>query len=367
MTKKRFEIGGEYSLDAAHFSSNKDNLFNRLKGFETVYFNTGRSAIRGVLRQMKGKRALLPAYICQSVIQAFEQEHYAIDFYNINTDHSLDVDDIKRKCTPNSDVFFVMHYYGTLQNQNDLTTIRNLCRMLSITIVEDTTHSILTKVQTIGDYCVASLRKWFALPDGGVAYSLSQNIDAVPSNREMSFTNTRIAGMFLKGLYLNRLTDCNATYRKLFVEAEKMIAGESEILAISDFSKEIVKAFDTGRAAQKRKENAAYLYRFLNNPLVKSVFQELNVGVCPFFYPLYVGNREKLRSYLNQNKIYCPVHWPIEDQRLSAYDTVRYISDHIISLPIDQRYSIADMAYLCRVINRYPGGNCENLRNNRFL
>jgi len=356
VTKKRFEIGGEYSLDAAYLSSKEDNLFNKLKGFKTVYYNTGRSAIRGVLKQMKGKRALLPAYICQSVIQAFEHEHYSIDFYNINTDHSLDVDDVKRKCTPNTDVFFVMHYYGTLQNQNDLTTLRNLCSMLSITIVEDTTHSILTKVQTIGDYCVASLRKWFALPDGGVAYSLSQKIDAVPSSIEMSFTNTRIAGMFLKGLYLNSLTDCNETYRKLFTEAEKMIDEESEIFAISDFSNEVVKVFDTGKAAQKRKENAAYLHRYLNNPLVKSVFQELNSGICPFFYPLYVGNRGKLRSYLNQNKIYCPVHWPIEDKRLIAYDAVRYISEHIISIPIDQRYGVSDMEYLCSVINGYYGG-----------
>lgn len=361
MTKKRFEIGSEYSLDVASLSSKEDNLYNRLQGFQTVYYNSGRSAIRGVLRQTKGKSALLPAYICQSVIQALEQEHYSIDFYNINTDLSIDIDDVTRKCTPNTDIFFLMHYYGTLQNQNDLTTIRNLCSTFSITIIEDTTHSILTKMRTIGDYCVASLRKWFALPDGGVGYSLSQKIDAVtlPLNNEMPFANARIHGMFLKGLYLNGLKDCNEIYRNLFAEAEKILDEESEIFAISDFSNGLLKVFDVGNAAQKRKENAAYGHRNINNPFVKPVFQELNIDICPFIYPLYVENRDKFRSYLNQNKIYCPIHWPIEDKRLFKYDAVRYISEHIISIPIDQRYGVSDMEYLCSVINGYDGGNCE--------
>lgn len=353
MTQKRFEIGSEYSLDVACLSPKEGNLFHRLNGFQTIYYNSGRSAIRGVLKQMKGKRALLPAYICQSVIQAFEQEHYTIDFYNIKTDLSIEIDDAKRKCTPNTDVFFVMHYYGTLQDQNDLTTIQNLCSMLSITIIEDTTHSILTKVQTIGDYCVASLRKWFALPDGGVAYSLSQKMGTVSCNNEMSFINARVAGMFLKGLYLNGLADNNEIYRKLFAEAEKILDEESKISAISDFSKALINFFDVRNTAQKRKKNADYLHRNINNSAAKPVFQELNINICPFFYPLYVEHREKFRSYLNQNKIYCPVHWPIEDKRLFKYDTVRYISEHIISIPIDQRYGESDMEYLCSIINGY--------------
>lgn len=358
MTKERFEIGSEFPLGTADLSFKEYNLFNRLIGFNSVYFNTGRSAIRGVLRQIKGKKALLPVYICQSVIQAFEQEHYSIDFYKIKTDLSIDLVDLKRRCKRDTDIVFVMHYYGTLQNHNDLWVIQNLCKTLSINIVEDTTHSILTKVQTIGDYCVASLRKWFALPDGGVAYSSSHKIEAVPLSKEMPFANVRIAGMYLKGLYLNRLTDCNETYRKLFDEAEKMIDEENEIFAISDFSKELVKGLDIRNGAQKRKENVFFLHDNINNSFVKPVFKEFNINICPFIYPLYVENRDQFRSYLNQNKIYCPVHWPIEEKRIYEYDAVTYISEHIISIPIDQRYGVFDMEYICRIINGY-GGNCE--------
>lgn len=352
-------MGSEYSLDVACFSPKEDTIYNRLKDFKTVYYNTGRSAIKGVLREIRGKRALLPAYICQSVIQAFEQEHYSIEFYNINTDLSIDINDLNRKCTPDLDVIFVMHYYGTLQNRNDLTSIRNLSNTLSLTIVEDTTHGILTNVQTIGDYCVASLRKWFALPDGGVAYSLLQKIDSVPVAKEMSFANVRTAGMFLKGLFVNGLTESNEIYRKQFGEAEKMINEDSRVFAISDFSDALVKVFDVGDAIQRRKNNAGYLHKNIENPLIVPIFKEPNIDICPFFYPLYVENRDKFRNYLNQNKIYCPVHWPIEDKRLFEYDAVRYISEHIISIPIDQRYGISDMEYLCSIINRYSWGKYE--------
>lgn len=37
-------------------------------------------------------------------------------------------------------------------------------------IVEDTTHSVFSVRRTIGDLCVCSLRKWFALPGGGALY-----------------------------------------------------------------------------------------------------------------------------------------------------------------------------------------------------
>lgn len=359
MTRKRFEVGSEYSLDAAYLFAQEDNLYSRLQNFQTVYYNSGRSAIRSVLRHLKGKKALLPAYICQSVIQAFEHEQYSVDFYKIKTDLSIDVEDIKEKCTSGTDILFVMHYFGSLQNQNDLTDIKNLCNTSSLTIIEDTTHCILTKMQIIGDYCVASLRKWFALPDGGAAYSLSQKIDAAPLSNVMPFTNARTAGMFLKGLYLNGLIDGNEIYRKLFFEAERMIDEENEIFAISNLSNELLKAFDVEKAAERRKENGKFLQKNINNPYIKPIFQDIYIDICPFFYPLYVENRDKFRNYLNKNKIYCPVHWSIEDKRLLEYDAVRYMSENMISIPIDQRYSVSDMGYLCSIINGYCGGNIE--------
>lgn len=296
---------------------------------------------------------MLPGYICQSVIDAFEQEDYFISFYNINKDFSIDIDDVNRKLDDTVDIFFLMHYFGKLQRDDDLRTIRNLCRNCSTAIVEDTTHSILTRTQTIGDYCVASLRKWFALPDGGVAYRGSGELDDAPLCNNRSFANARAAGMFLKGLYLDRLVDVNEIYRDLFAKAEEWMDEESEAGAISEFSKQLLAAFHVGNAARRRNENAKYLAENINSRFVKPALGTYNSVEFPIFYPLYVDNRDEFRSYLNRHHIYCPVHWPIEDKRLLEFTHVQHISERLISIPIDQRYDLAAMEYICRIINQY--------------
>ncbi|QHW32607.1 hypothetical protein GZH47_18485 [Paenibacillus rhizovicinus] len=362
MTHQRIEIGSEFSLDAQHSIPKDDTFLHRLEDFQTMYYRSGRSAIRGVVSQINGRRALIPAYICQSVIEAFEQENYILDFYTINKDFSIDIDDVSRKLTEATDVFFLMHYFGKLQSDDDLQTIHNLCRSCAATIVEDTTHSILTKPRTVGDYCVASLRKWFALPDGGVAYRVSGELNAAPNCVNRSFTNARAAGMFLKGLYLEGLTGGHEVYRDLFAKAEKWMDGDNEAGEMSELSKQFIAGFDVGDAVSKRGENANYLADHINNRFVSPALGTYRAEESPFFYTLYVEKRDGFRSYLNRHHIYCPVHWPIEDQRLFEFATVKYISEHLISIPIDQRYDLVAMEYISRIINQYEEDSTEGLR-----
>ncbi|QHT63437.1 hypothetical protein GXP70_28115 [Paenibacillus lycopersici] len=353
MREDRYEIGSEFALDAALLAPQADTLIDRLQPYRTAFYKNGRSAIRSVLRQIKGKRALLPSYICQSVIDAFERENYAVMFYTIRTDFTMDMDEIMQLLSGEADVFLLMHYYGTLQSTDDLQQLRELCSAGAVAIVEDTTHSLLTSLHTVGDYCVASLRKWFALPDGGVAYSLDNELSDEPAAAEPSFANARAAGMFLKGLYLDGLSEENELYRQLFVGAEHRIDQELEVGAISTFSRQVLDTFHAGNAAGIRSGNAAYLAERLNNRFVRPAIGMYGEGECPFFYPLYVVDRNAFRGYLNRNRIYCPVHWPITDRRLLAWSAVREISEHVISIPIDQRYTHADMNYIAKIVNEY--------------
>ncbi|SDX28617.1 DegT/DnrJ/EryC1/StrS family aminotransferase [Paenibacillus sp. CF384] len=359
MGQKRFEIGSEFPLDAANLSTKEDTFGHRLKAYQSVFYSSGRGALRGVLRQLQGERALLPAYICQSVIDAFEEENYTVCLYRIKTDLSIDLEDVRSKLHEDTDILFLMHYFGRLQSENDLVHLRDLCDASSAKIIEDTTHSILTQSHSIGDYCVASLRKWFALPDGGVAYCVSGRLDEAPEASEYSFTNARAAGMFLKGLYLNGLAEGNEMYRGLFMDAENGIDNDNKVEAISHFSNELLNTFHVGKAAATRIQNKAYLAENIHNRFVTPVFDKQDSKECSFFYPLFVENRDVFRRYLNENSIFCPVHWPIDDHRLLEFADTRYISEFLISIPIDQRYSLAEMEYICNVINKYSGGNME--------
>ena len=72
-----------------------------------------------------------------------------------------------------------------------------------------------------------------------------------------------------------------------------------------------------------------------------------------FTYVILLNNkleRDNLRKYLIDNKIYCPVYWPLN------FDTTncnQYITDRILSIPIDQRYNENDMNFIANCINRY--------------
>ena len=67
------ELGSEYHLNLDELSECGDNVFSYLNEYNCVYTDSGRSAIRLLSKNMKG-RILMPEYICESVINCFDLE-----------------------------------------------------------------------------------------------------------------------------------------------------------------------------------------------------------------------------------------------------------------------------------------------------
>jgi hypothetical protein len=51
------------------------------------------------------------------------------------------------------------------------------------------------------------------------------------------------------------------------------------------------------------------------------------------------------------NKVYCPVHWP--QKRGCVSQESLSLSEQIITIPIDQRYSLKDVGLVAQLINRF--------------
>ena len=71
------ELGSEFHIDLTGKTFRKHNIYHLLTEYNAFYTDYGRTAItllyrhlRGQNREQRGK-ALLPAYICSSVIEAF--------------------------------------------------------------------------------------------------------------------------------------------------------------------------------------------------------------------------------------------------------------------------------------------------------
>lgn len=348
------ELGSEFSLSLSSLNKSDNNLEFYLKEYtDVLYLDSGRSAIRYLSRQLhEMDEVLLPEFICESVINCFNVDK--IHFYRLNNDFTVDVEDIRSKMTQNTKLIFLMHYFGAVQPENVLCEIQDIAKENQCTILEDATHSIFGYKRTIGDYVVASVRKWLPIPRGGVLFTVNDTMKLQRLNLEHCTDNEKAYGMILKDMFLNGRLDCNSEYRDIFVNSERKLDDQTKILSMSDFSQYVASCIDIVEMKQRRQRN----YRYLKEQLAKlNLFAAVNLleEDCPFVFPIRVPNRDMFRKYLIDNKIFCAVHWPADGIKEEERKEAIYNSNTLISLPIDQRYDAKHMDYMVDVIFKYGG------------
>jgi dTDP-4-amino-4,6-dideoxygalactose transaminase len=344
------ELGSEFNLRLEELGETRNSIYYKLNNYHTYYLDSGRSALKLLLKEIKKGEVLLPEYICDSVIWAFSE--FNINYYRLKEDLSIDANDIRSKVNANTRVVYIMHYFGALQPEEILTKILLMKNYNNFVIIEDTTHSFFSKMHTIGDYCICSLRKWFAIPDGGILYSTKPLDLCNIKNLKRNTSIDKVYGMIIKTLYLDRKIESNLLYRKILTDAEKKIDENEQNKEISSFSEYLLKCQDTVHLTTRRKENYTYLLNKIATLGLRPIIK-VEEDSCPFVLPITIDGRDDLREYLKENRIYCAVHWPIESASLYKNNRSRKLSERILSLPIDQRYELEEMSYLARVLKNY--------------
>lgn len=345
------ELGSEYDINLNELYIKSNNLYHYLESYNYELFDSGRSALKHIPFR-KDKLVLLPEFICESVTNCFLPEN--IIFYKITEDLQIDLNDLSQKISNQVSTIYITHYFGSIQSAQILSSIRHMADDYNIMIIEDTTQSIFSVKHIIGDYVIASIRKWLPLPMGGILYTKKEhqlpNLDQINVSKD----NERVYAMILKHLFLKEKVNCNPEYREIFTECEKRLDVSNEVFQISDFSKYIISCVDIDELIVRRKKN----YHFLVSELAKinlSPVCNIDTNDCPFVLPLRVNNRDMFRNYLIEHKIYCAVHWPFDNFQSEHRNMAKKNAETLISLPIDQRYGIKDMLYLRDIIFQYGG------------
>ncbi len=351
------EIGSEFWIDKNHIYKEKSEIPHWLNKFGNVVFtSSGRGAISLFLDQVnpKTKKALLPSYICDSVILPFEKAGYEISYY--------DVDDYFRPVNINTDnielgIFIHMGYFGFPTNK-ELSDIISKLRANSVIIIEDVTHTLFSsyKNDICNDFVVGSIRKWFGIPSGGFLASRGTNNNKLPYPPNQ-FVDLRVSSLQQKFEYIKTLDkSLKQDYLKGFGKAEELLDKDFSSYRIDKMSEIIIKNLDAIKLKRTRRLNYEFLLRNLNNIReVEVIFKSIDYDVTPLFFPIYVNrDRNKLRSYLISKGIYCPVHWPIPNQLEGPMNkTTKKIYDTILSIPCDQRYGIDDMKRIIEAIKEF--------------
>jgi hypothetical protein len=341
------EIGSEFWLN-----DTPDELDSEIPDWINQFGNatltsSGRGAISLFLQkiQPKFKTALLPAYVCDSVIIPFIEQGYICYYYDLNERLIPDIESINSY--NDMGVFFHMGYYGFPTN-NQLSDVIQKLKAKGSIIIEDVTHTLYSDYNRseYNDYYVASLRKWFGLPSGGVLVSVNGYISE-PSELNEYLADIRRQALLIKGDYIVRPNAAlKSQYLSLFELGEEFLDRDVTPYQIDVISKKLIGTLNSSRLIEKRRENFSILFegiRLMN--YIDSVFLSLPDNVCPMFFPIYLNtNRNKIRQRLIEHEIYCPIHWPIPSQIGHIQDrNALEIYNKILSIPCDQRYGTKDM------------------------
>lgn len=326
-----------------------------------VFFDSGRSAIRCLLDYLGGKiqTVMLPEYTCASVLQPFLERNYKIVYYpvrkNLHIKRETFIQLVERE-TPR--MILVQSYFGfdTLWEERDF--LKEL-RKKDIIIVEDITHSVFLKDRAVcADYLVASLRKWCALPDGGIlAGPIEKNINVFGENT--AFVTERLLAQEEKRNCFSGKDFHESekqSFIRLFERSEAMLEQQKNCYSMSGYTRKRMFSVDWELVRTIRRSNYSVLVHALNG--VKGLdilFPQLGEHDVPLYFPVYVKKNERdlLRSEMRKNNILLPVIWPMPQVLEGFLDTeVKEIYDEIIAVPCDQRYGKEEMQLIAEKIKQ---------------
>lgn len=290
-----------------------------------ISLNSGRFCLEYLLRCRRYNKIYVPYYTCDTAIEPIMKLGIKYDFYHIDKDYHI-ADNINLK---ENEALMYTNYWG-LQN----SYCEQLASQYGRQLILDYTQAFFSK-PICGIDTFYSCRKFFGVPDGGYLYtdvkadfnilkdeswqrmdSLTKRIDLSPEAGYDDFH--RVSGLF----------------------------HEMPIRKMSKLTARLMRSIDYERVAQRRIDNYNILCDRLGG-------RRLVYGEVPMVFPYVTEAGQELRKHLIANKVFVAKYWPNVEQWASEDSMEVWIANHILPLPIDQRYDEEDMNIIIELVQKY--------------
>lgn len=299
-------IGGYFELEGGGFKP-------RHAG---IYMNSGCSALKLIVRMLKIKRLHVPYYTCPVVPAALLAEGCQVIPYELDT-RLMPIPQF-----PCEDFVLVNDYFG-LTGGN----VRELAEDYPNLIV-DNAQSYYAEPR--GRAAFYSPRKFFGVPDGGIAVFNRDEIDM--SDLKMDVSYNRMTHL-LKRHDLGAV----AAYDDFKKDEEDLC--NAPVRGMSRLTRNLLTTIDDAAIRMKRLSNFSYL----NNRLKTDFPINCSPEEVPLVFP-YVSHDALLRRKLIDAQIFIATYWPGCEYSDSLVNSV-------LPLPIDQRYGEEDMNHILEIVN----------------
>lgn len=347
-------IGGDFeiTMDTLYQPSLNSMLLSNNDYY--VWTDLGRSAIYlaiiDLIKKGVKRKAYLPFYACHSILKAFDELDFQIEFYSqeAKLNHQIDLSFIEE-----NSVFFYINYFGMENRISE--SIKYAKKKRSFYVIEDCVQSAFSIfAHHLSDYKIYSFRKFLAQADGALLISkkplyLNSSLAQINSTflKEQTYGKILRNEESLTNLYLNLLK--KSEYN---MDHQKIIPRE-----MSAFSKFLMSQENIQQTSERRRENWYLLLHNINQnhflrSCVEPLFQRLENCEVPLGFPIRVNQQKRdiILKELRNKEIFCPVHWDLSEQtnriNKTEFEKDYNLSKSMITLPIDQRLSQVHIYYL---------------------
>jgi len=319
---------------------------------------SGRTSLDFIIQDIRKERPFdsvyLPSYCCRTMIRPFLDNGVAVKFYRVSFSEGRFTYDIDPSVP--CDALLVMQYFGFCTK--DVENIILRFNEMRKTVVEDATHSWFsgTPYSPSSDYVLASFRKWTGIPAGSAAIKRNGEFHLPPpSKTNERYIEMRIRAAALKKQFISDQEGRKERFLDLFNQAEELLEHDYRNYSLPEELAEQIAALDCRMIAGVRRANAAVLVEGLKD-CASLELPLLQKEDAPLFVPVFLREqhrREGLRKHLIENRVYCPVHWPLSDVHPRSEDSL-YGSE--LSLICDQRYSRREMERVAELVRGFLEG-----------
>jgi len=333
------------------------------------------------MQLQSGDAVLLPAYCCGAELSPFEQLGCKMLFYDVNSDLSVNCQQIQDHLIQRSDIklLLITHYLGLAQP--DMVELSQACRERDVLLLEDCAHAFYCQLDGVplgsfGDYSIFSPRKSVPITEGGIIVAAKGFND----DQYIQFTEpprvARLERLFysiLQGLrsqpatgitlLFNKLAIALAVFPSLAVKLVKTIGltpsdawltpdvegREARPVYWHTMSRRAQRTLYSTDAdwvvASRRKNHAHWVHCLRGSSHARILHPVLPDGCCPLYFVIEISDPAHCVAALQDSDIESFNWWQHMPDIIDwqACPQARRLKQSLLALPVHQRLTLVQI------------------------
>ena len=290
--------------------------------------NSGRSALWLAMRHLGAERLFVPVYYCPTVVQSLRDDGFEVVFYPIDRQLLPRLEDVRLE---SKDAVLLVNYFGLIRDH-----LVDAAERFKKVIFDNALAFYAEPVAREGVVSVYSCRKFFGVSDGAYAIGVGVVQPVLPQD---------VSSYHANHLLLSFELGTNSAYRESLQNEERLM---SEHLSMSKLTRRLLCGADYEAVRDRRRANYELLRRALSD--YQTLDLPLDSDAVPSAYPLVASL--PLRKLLVGYHVYVPRMWEswIDNPDADKESIEYFFSNHLVALPLDQRYEGGDMRELVDLV-----------------